>query len=104
MSIPCTRCGGTMNRIKREKLQLGQTGWLLGDWPNLIAGALEVDIYCCSGCGKLEFYRADVHTEHTFPSMQHTPSELPQVTCPNCGILHDFDYPCCPLCGHEYDN
>lgn len=104
MSMPCLRCGGTMNRIKREKLQLGQTGWLLGDWPNLIAGGLEVDIYCCSDCGKLEFYRADTHTEHLFPSAQHTSGELPQVTCPNCGIRHDFDYPCCPLCGHEYDS
>lgn len=104
MSIPCTRCGGEMNHIKTEKLQLGQTGWILGDWPNLIAGALEVDIFCCSGCGKLEFYRADIHTERTFPSARHAPSELPQVTCPNCGIKHDFDYPCCPLCGHEYDN
>ena len=29
-----------MRYIKREKLQLGQTGWVLGDLPNLFAGAM----------------------------------------------------------------
>ena len=103
MSMQCPRCGNEMNHIKREKLQFGQTGWILGDLPNLIAGALEVDIYCCTGCGKLEFYRADMYTERTFASNQHEPSDLPQRTCPNCGILHDFDYPMCPVCGHDYE-
>lgn len=102
MSMPCSRCGGEMNLIKREKLQLGQTGWILGDWPNLLAGALEVEIFCCNKCGKLEFYRADMHEERTFVPPQHEPSDLPQKTCPNCGIRHDFDYPACPLCGHKY--
>lgn len=102
MAMNCTRCGGEMNLIKREKLQLGQTGWILGDWPNLIAGALEVDIYCCSSCGKLEFYRSDMHSDRIFTPAQHEPSELPQRTCPKCGIKHDFDYPACPLCGHDY--
>ncbi len=102
MSMNCTRCGGEMNLIKREKLQLGQTGWILGDWPNLIAGALEVCIYCCSSCGKLEFYRADIHDEAVFFPGQHEPSDLPQSACPKCGIKHDFDYPACPLCGHKY--
>ena len=103
MSMQCPRCGNEMNHIKREKLQFGQTGWILGDLPNLIAGALEVDIFCCSGCGKLEFYRADMYAERTFASNQHEPSDLPQRTCPNCGILHDFDYPMCPVCGHDYE-
>ena len=34
---------------------LGITGHL----SNLFSGALEVDIYACKSCGKLEFYRAD---------------------------------------------
>ena len=102
MSMECLRCGGEMNHIKTEKLQLGQTSWLLGDWPNLLAGGLEVAIFCCSKCGKLEFYRADMHAEYIFTPQQHEPSELPQKTCPHCGIKHDFDYPACPLCGHKY--
>lgn len=35
----CLRCDQTMTYIRREKLQLGQTGWFLGDLPNLVAGA-----------------------------------------------------------------
>ncbi len=27
---------------------------------------------------------------------------LPQVNCPECNKSHDFDYPKCPHCGHEY--
>lgn len=28
--------------------------------------------------------------------------ELPQKECPSCGKKHDFDYPKCPHCGHDY--
>ena len=27
---------------------------------------------------------------------------LPQRKCPRCGKDHDFDYPQCPFCGHDY--
>lgn len=27
---------------------------------------------------------------------------LPQRQCPKCGKNHDFDYPQCPHCGHDY--
>ena len=70
--LNCLRCGRQMRYIKREKLQLGQTGWVLGDLPNLFAGAMSVDIYTCPGCGKVEFYLADAAEE-----------ELPQKQCPN---------------------
>lgn len=58
-NIVCLRCGQTMNHIRTEKLQFGQTGWILGDLPNLLAGAMEVDIYCCPQCRKLEFFLVD---------------------------------------------
>ena len=90
--LDCLRCGKSMAYIKREKLQLGQTGWFLGDWPNLIAGALEVDIYTCPDCGKIEFYRAESTTEDA----------MPQKQCPKCGKMHDFDYPKCPYCKYDY--
>ena len=57
--VACLRCGGEMHLMKRERLQLGKTGWLLGDLDNLLAGALDVDILCCPQCGKLEFFRGD---------------------------------------------
>lgn len=89
--MPCLRCGHEMKHIKTEKLQLGQTGWIFGDLPNLLAGAMEVDIYTCPNCGKLEFYLAE-----------ETEEELPQKQCPNCGKKHDFDYPKCPFCKYDY--
>lgn len=91
-NLVCLRCSRKMNHIRTEKLQFGQTGWILGDLPNLIAGSMEVDIYSCPGCRKVEFFLADAVEE-----------ELAQVQCPNCGKLHDFDYPKCPFCKYTYD-
>lgn len=91
----CLRCGETMEFLVREQLQLGKTGWLLGDLPNLLAGALEVNIYVCPVCRKLEFYAAEGDAEEEEDG-------LPKRTCPACGTVHDFDYPRCPGCGHDY--
>ncbi len=88
--LPCLRCGREMSRIRREKLQLGEADWLLGTLPNLAAGALEVELYSCPQCGKLEFYLADEEE-----------SGLPQKQCPRCGKWHDFDYPRCPFCRYD---
>ena len=93
--MQCLRCGGKMAHRMREKLQLGQTGWIFGDLPNLIAGALETDIYCCPQCGKLEFF---VSTMSDGEESEH----LPQKECPDCGLSIDFDYPKCPCCGHVF--
>jgi len=89
--IFCLRCNKTMHYIKREKLQLGETGWVLGDLSNLLAGAMEVDIYTCPDCGKIEFFMAEELEE-----------EMPQKQCPKCGMKHDFDYPKCPFCKYDY--
>ena len=40
--LKCLRCGTSMDFLGEENLQLGKTGWLLGDLPNLFAGALKV--------------------------------------------------------------
>ncbi len=82
-----------MKFLARERLQLGKTGWILGDLPNLLSGALDVYIYICPDCGKLEFFSAADDTEE---------DELPQRKCPSCGTTHDFDYPKCPRCKHDY--
>ena len=55
--LNCLRCGAGMRFMGREKFQLGQTGWVLGDLPNLFAGAMEIEIYVCPKCGKLEFFQ-----------------------------------------------
>ena len=91
--IDCLRCGQKMRYFGTEKLQFGQTSWIFGDLPNLLAGAMEVDVYCCSECRKLEFFLAEENDME---------EELPQKQCPNCGRMHDFDYPKCPFCKHNY--
>ena len=95
-SFACLRCGAAMRFVGQEKLQLGKTGWLLGDLPNLMAGALEVSIMTCPRCGKLEFFSGDAS------GTAADDSGLPRRTCPVCGSRHDFDYPKCPLCGYTY--
>lgn len=114
--IACLRCGSPMAFMKREKIQLGQTGAFLGDWPNIIAGALDTEIYCCTRCGKLEFFLPDVVTEgcDESPEGDFLPPEenqnivgvsmngVPQVKCPRCGRTHDFDYPKCIYCEFDY--
>ena len=88
--LKCLRCGAAMKSVGRETIQLGQTGWLLGDLPNLLAGGLDVDVRLCPSCGKLEFFCG-----------AEEPPALPQKTCQKCGKQHDFDYPKCPHCGYN---
>lgn len=93
-AMNCLRCGAKMRFLSTEKIQLGQASLLLGMWGNLAAGSLKVGIYGCPDCGKLEFFRTDGSDDGG--------DELPQRTCPKCGKTHDFDYPRCPFCGHDY--
>jgi len=89
--LTCLRCQSPMSHLRDEKLQLGQTGWILGDLPNLWAGAMEVSIYMCPGCGKIEFFRCEDESDEGA-------DRIAQVRCPRCGKLHDMDYPKCPFC------
>ena len=90
--LDCLRCGTKMEYAKRSKLQLGEAGWIFNDLPHLIHGAMEVDIYACPDCGKLEFFHAETESEDT----------MPQKQCPKCGKFHDVDWPKCPFCKHDY--
>ena len=91
--MDCLRCGSHMRLLGSEQIQLGKTGFLTGVWSNIFSGALEVTIYQCSNCGKIEFF----NSERT-----DSPAEMPQRTCPHCGFKHDFDYPKCPKCAYNY--
>ena len=92
-TLKCLRCGRPMEFLQREHLQLGRTGWILGDLDNLLAGGLDVAVLQCPGCGKLEFFRGNFALEG------RSEETLAQVTCPQCGVRYDFDYPKCPVCG-----
>lgn len=114
--VQCLRCQTEMLFHKRENVQLGRTGTLLGDWSNILAGALDVEIFYCPRCGKVEFFMPGIELDETAceESMEDLPPEvhagivgvsmdgIPQVRCPSCGRNHDFDYPQCVYCGHKY--
>jgi len=85
-----THCGTGMKSIGNKKIQLGETSWIFGDLPNLIAGALEIEIFVCQKCGKVEFYQVQSN------------DDIEKAKCPSCGQLHDMDYPKCPFCKHNY--
>ena len=87
----CLRCGGEMEYLGAQQIQLGETGILLGDWPNILAGSLSVEIFRCRDCGRLEFFQ---HQEEE--------SRIAQRECPRCGRRHDMDDPRCPACGYDY--
>ncbi len=91
----CLRCGTEMVYLDTARFQLGQYSLVFGDLPNLLAGSMKLVIYRCPKCFKVEFYSP----EEFEPQPQE---DLPQVTCPACGTVHDFDYPKCPRCGHDY--
>ncbi len=91
----CLRCGREMVYATTARFQLGEHSVIFGDLPNLIAGSLKLSIYRCPACNKIEFYAPD-ESELTMED------RLPQVVCPKCGTQHDFDYPKCPRCSHDY--
>jgi len=91
--LKCLRCDEPMKFIKRENVQLGKTGFLIGDWGNLLAGALDVAIFTCPECGKLEFFRGELYEEQETGDVG-----IAKTTCPTCGIQYELDTPKCPRC------
>ena len=91
-SLKCLRCDTDLEYIMTESIQLGKQEVIFGSLPHLLAGALDVDIYSCPECGKIELFKATEEKEEA----------LPQKKCPQCGKEHDFDYPKCPFCKYEY--
>ena len=118
----CLRCDARMKFGMQQKFQLGQTSFLLGDWPNLMAGSLELEVWFCPKCGKVEFFVPG--STQNLPVKQPEPAQteefdyvgsmvsegidavsaegMPQKKCPTCGKEHVFDYPRCPFCKHDY--
>ena len=95
--LNCLRCGIPMGFVMRENIQLGKTGWLIGDWGYLVAGALDVAVYSCPECGKIEFFRGDLSPD------SGDQSGIARVSCPACGTGYDLDFPKCPRCGAKND-
>ena len=91
--MKCLRCGEDMQFLSNESIKLANVGPVIDNLFNLISGGLKVNIFVCPKCRKLEFFLAENET---------LDDETPKKTCPECGTVHDFDYPKCPKCKHEY--
>lgn len=96
--LNCLRCGCGMEFMMRENIQMGKTGWITGDWGNLLAGALDVAVFFCPACGKMELFRGD-HYE----AVRAEENSIVQITCKACGVDYDLDSPKCPRCGTKND-
>ena len=90
----CGNCGHAMEFVKAEQVQLGKTSFLWGDWPNLLAGALSVEIWSCPSCRKLDFYWSGGEDGADWEGGDR----IAQTTCPVCGCVHDLDDAKCPRC------
>ena len=53
----CGNCGKEMEFLGEEQIQLGQVGVVLGHLSNLLSGSLDVELWECYNCGKIDFYR-----------------------------------------------
>ena len=52
----CLRCSGEMVSSGWRELELGKAGWFLGPKSDTKTGQLQVELYACKDCGKIEFY------------------------------------------------
>ena len=94
----CGNCGKEMEFLGEEQIQLGQVGVVLGHLSNLLSGSLDVELWECYNCGKIDFYRQG-STE-----LGDGEDRMPQVICCKCGWKHDLDDPECPGCGLKNPN
>jgi predicted nucleic-acid-binding Zn-ribbon protein len=96
--LQCLRCDGTMQFKGSEYIQLGKIGLLGGNWGQLMAGTLVVDIHECSACGKIELY------QHNAPGSKavaddEIPAEAAATTkCKKCGEEYLASIKMCPGC------
>ena len=114
-TLKCLRCGANMKFAMQQKFQMGEAGFLTGDLPHLLAGALELEVWFCPDCGKAEFFVPGTGKREEEPEFDFVGSMvsegidsismdgMPQKKCPVCGREHDFDYPKCPYCKHDYN-
>lgn len=91
--VNCVRCNVAMVFKRREKFQLGEHGFFLGDFSHLVSGALETDIYVCPVCKKMELFEPlDENAAY---------ANIPILICKACGKEFETHLRECPHCGHS---
>ena len=58
--MECLRCKTPMQYKGTDQIQLGKTGFVVGSLSNLLSGALDVAVYECPKCGKIEFFNPEI--------------------------------------------
>ena len=116
--IKCLRCAAPMEFLKRESIQLGEHTYFLGDLSHLLSGALallypeqygcavslsgalDVDIYICPECRKVEFFLCEP-AEYMDTGMRLSEVVRSKTACPHCGKEYDVRLDACPACGRR---
>ena len=98
--IKCLRCAAPMELLKRESIQLGEHTYFLGDLSHLLSGALDVDIYICPECRKVEFFLCEP-AEYMDTGMRLSEVVRSKTACPHCGKEYDVRLDACPACGRR---
>ena len=102
--LKCLRCETEMVLFKHEKIQLGeQSFW--HNWNHLIHGALDVDIYVCPQCGKIEMYmpqNLQYNAQKEEPDAE--PDEIIAKKCTACGRVFSAYASVCPQCGETEES
>ena len=60
--LNCLRCGAGMRFMGRAKFQR-RPDLLLSDLTFALAGGMEIDIYFCPKCGKIELFQPEVASD-----------------------------------------
>ncbi len=94
----CLRCGRPLTFVERQYIQLGKASGWTQLRSNIIAGALDTEIWVCLSCGEYSFFRPGNEEDDEDAS-----GAFPQVKCEGCGAYYDFDEPKCPNCGRAAD-
>lgn len=68
--MKCLRCETEMQDMGSQELQMGHQSALFGGLTQLLSGSLEVRIFRCPACGKLEFF--EDQEEQSFSQKLHS--------------------------------
>lgn len=95
-NLKCLRCGTDMEFSGREQFQLGEESPYRGLLAVMTSESMQVDIYRCPDCGKLEFFEPGVRRRATQPQTNWTCAECGTYnaarvgTCQSCGVTRHW--------------
>lgn len=89
--LQCLRCGTEMEFFGREKIQLGEESVHGGILAAMTAESMQLDIFQCPECGKVEFFKPLAKSRTAPPKTNWT--------CSGCGTYNLGRVQNCQCCG-----